>query len=140
MDASLADARRLLSVARRSESTLEVPQTGSADLVVGRNRTLGSLDLAEYSLYEADKLRDLFSPYMQHATDVAHAMFYMGMMARLYDTGRSIEIASWVFATFFAITTFVYMAQLKLLQLPLQSARQMLVLLPQPLLQNHMAL
>jgi len=87
------------------------------------NRTLSSLSLSEYSKYEADKLRDLFSPYMQHSLEVMASRFYLGIASSLDQTGRITEITTWVFVAFYILTTFVYMSQMQLLQLPLRSAR-----------------
>lgn len=115
-------------------------QVEDSEVLLPGNITLDELPLSQYAKYQADMLRDLLAPYMQHSLDVMSAKFYLSIASGLSRIGRVTEIATWVFVGFFLVTTFVYMSQMQLLQLPLRSARQMLILLPQPLLAGHLAL
>jgi len=64
----------------------------------------------------------------------------ISIVHELDSTRKLTEISTWIFVSFFAIVTIFYLSQLYLLQLPLRGARQMLVLIPQPLLIRHIAL
>ena len=77
------------------------------------------------------RIRSIVNPFLLHSISVVRINFFLGLNSTLINGQNLVEVAAWVFVGVFLLTSVLYWPAVAALNLPLSSARQMLLLLPE---------